>query len=394
MERASVDGSKFRTAFVVLLVALVSGLFLALAWPLLRPLMIGAILSGLCMPMFNWFARLFGGRRGLASIATLLVLFVIIAGPISAMLGLAVQQAVTVSDRALPWLQDRFGSATSFDANRWIIEHFPFAEDFAPSQAEIVTGVGNAVRGVGTYLVSSASSFTAGTAGFLLEFFVMIYAMFFFLKDGRQILAKIFYYMPLAHDDEERILERFISISRATIKGTLLIGLLQGTLGGLGFFFAGIGGAAFWGVIMVILSVIPGVGAGLVWVPAVIYLYVAGQFLPATLLLIWCATVVSTIDNVLRPRLVGQDAQMHDLMIFIGTLGGLFLFGPIGFVIGPVVCGLFLLAWEIYGAAFKDILPPVGEIRTSLRPAETIEVRLRHEREKKESSAAKRRRKS
>ncbi len=108
----------------------------------------------------------------------------------------------------------------------------------------------NAVRGVGTYLVSSASSFTAGTAGFLLEFFIMIYAMFFFLKDGRQILAKIFYYMPLAHDDEERILERFISISRATIKGTLLIGLLQGTLGGLGFFFAGLAdrpsGASSW----------------------------------------------------------------------------------------------------------------------------------------------------
>ncbi len=373
MERASVDGSKFRTAFVVLLVTIVSGLFLALAWPLLRPLMIGAILAGLCTPMFHWFVRLFRGRRSIASLATLLVLFIIIAGPISAMLGLAVQQAVTVSDHALPWLQDRFGSATSFDANRWIIDHFPFAEDFAPSQREIVNGVSNAVRGVGTYLVSSASSFTAGTAGFLLEFFIMIYAMFFFLKDGRQILAKIFYYMPLAHDDEERILERFISISRATIKGTLLIGLLQGTLGGLGFFFAGIGGSAFWGVIMVILSVIPGVGAGLVWVPAVVYLYIMGQTLPATLLLIWCATVVSTIDNVLRPRLVGQDAQMHDLMIFIGTLGGLFLFGPIGFVIGPVVCGLFLLAWEIYGAAFKDILPPVGEIHTSLQPGELSE---------------------
>ncbi len=392
MERAVVDGSKFRTAFVVLLVAVVSGLFLALAWPLLRPLMIGAILAGLCTPMFNWFVRLFRGRRGLASVATLIVLFIIIAGPISAMLGLAVQQAVTVSDRALPWLQDRFGSATSFDANRWIIDHFPFAEDFAPSQSEIVNGVSNAVRGVGTYLVSSASSFTAGTAGFLLEFFIMIYAMFFFLKDGRQILSKIFYYMPLAHDDEERILERFISISRATIKGTLLIGLLQGTLGGLGFFFAGIGGSAFWGVIMVILSVIPGIGAGLVWVPAVVYLYILGQPLPATLLLIWCATVVSTIDNVLRPRLVGQDAQMHDLMIFIGTLGGLFLFGPIGFVIGPVVCGLFLLSWEIYGTAFKDILPPVGEIRTSLQSAEPADGGV--PREEKDSPRPRRRRKS
>ena len=110
---------------------------------------------------------------------------------------------------------------------------------------------------------------------------------------------------------------------------------------------------------MVILSVIPGIGSALVWVPAVIYLFATGHVLAPTLVVAWCAAVVGTIDNVLRPMLVGKDARMPDLLILIGTLGGLFLFGPIGFIAGPLVFGLFLTVWDIYGAAFRDILPPV-----------------------------------
>ena len=236
--------------------------------------------------------------------------------------------------------------------------------DLVPSQGEIVKSVGTAAKAAGGFLVTWASAFTAGTAGFFLHFFVMIYAMFFFLKDGGSILQKIFYYMPLRHEDEIRMLERFVSVTRATIKGTLLIGLIQGSLAGIAFYFAGVDGAAFWGTIMVVLSVIPGIGTALVWVPTVIYLYVIGSPVSATLLGIWCAGVVGTVDNFLRPRLVGQDAEMPDLLILIGTLGGLFLFGPIGFIVGPVVCGLFLTALDIYGTAFKDILPPVKSLKT------------------------------
>jgi predicted PurR-regulated permease PerM len=121
--------------------------------------------------------------------------------------------------------------------------------------------------------------------------------------------------------------------------------------------------------------VIPGIGTALVWVPAVIYLYVIGSPVSATLLGIWCAGVVGTVDNFLRPRLVGKDAEMPDLLILIGTLGGLFLFGPIGFIVGPVVCGLFLTALDIYGTAFKDILPPVKSLKTDsmIKPEPNLE---------------------
>jgi len=159
-------------------------------------------------------------------------------------------------------------------------------------------------------------------------------------------------------------------VTRATIKGTLLIGIIQGTLAGIGFWVAGIDGAAFWGTVMAVLSVVPGIGAALVWVPAVIYLFIVGHSLAATLLLAWCAAGVGTIDNMLRPKLVGKDAKMPDLLILLGTLGGLFFFGPIGFIIGPLVCGLFLTVWDIYGATFKDVLPPVYDLQSGKAPGE------------------------
>ena len=190
----------------------------------------------------------------------------------------------------------------------------------------------------------------------------MLYAMFFFLRDGRTILEKVFYYIPLSHKQEIRVLERLESVTRATIKGTLVIGIIQGALAGFGFWVAGLDGAAFWGTIMTVLSVVPGIGSAIIWVPAVIYLFIIGKTTTAILLLIWCSAIVGTIDNLLRTRLVGKDAKMPDLLILIGTLGGLFFFGPIGFIVGPIVCGLFLTAWDIYGATFKDILPPVGTL--------------------------------
>lgn len=364
METTQINGGKFRTAFVLILVLGITALFLAVIWPFLQALLLGALLAGLCHPLYRWVVKLCRGRRSLASAITLVFLFFLIVGPISAFLGIVVKQALGVSEHAIPWLQQHFGAASSFNAHDWIVQKFPLIEDFVPSQEEIVTNIGKAAQAAGGFLATGAASLTAGTAGFFLNFFVMIYGMFFFLKDGRSILEKIFYYMPLSHEDEVRMLERFVSVTRATIKGTLLIGLVQGGLAGIAFYFAGIDGAAFWGTIMVILSIVPGIGAAIVWVPTVIYLYIIGQPVAATALGVWCAAVVGTVDNVLRPTLVGKDAEMPDLLILIGTLGGLFFFGPVGFIVGPIVCGLFLTAWDIYGAAFKDILPPVKSLKT------------------------------
>jgi predicted PurR-regulated permease PerM len=364
MEPPTTSGTNLRTAFVLLLVAAVSALFVAVAWPFLKPLLLGALLAGLFHPLYRWITRLLGGRQSLGAAVTLLVLLVLGLGPISAFLGLVLQQALTMSDQAIPWLSQHLGAASTFNVHDWLVQRFPALAKYVPSQEQLLQQVGTAAKTAGAFLVTFASRMTATTAAFLLNLFVMLYAMFFFFKDGHKILERIFYYLPLNDEDETRMLARFTSITRATVKGTLVIGIIQGALAGIAFWVAGIEGAALWGTIMTILSIIPGIGAALVWVPVVIILFVTGQSLTATLLAAWCAAVVGTVDNFLRPMLVGRDAKMPDLLILIGTLGGLFLFGPMGFIVGPIVCGLFLTVWDIYGATFKEILPPV----TSFRP--------------------------
>ncbi len=359
MEPTNVKSRDFRTGFVLLLVAAVTALFFAVIWPFLKPLLLGALLASLCRPLYRWVTRIVGGRPSLGAVLTLVILLVIVLGPLSALLGTVVAQAVSISNQAIPWLHQHFGPESGFNLHDWLVQRFPAIAEFLPDQGKLLAGLGDVAQAAGGFLVASASRMTAGTAVLLLNTFVMLYAMFFFFRDGGKILDKIFYYTPLDDEDEARVVQRFTSITRATIKGTLLIGLIQGTLAGVAFWVAGIDGAAFWGTIMTILSIIPGIGSALVWVPAVIYLFASGQPLNATLLLVWCATVVSTIDNVLRPSLVGKDARLPDLLILVGTLGGLFLFGPIGFIVGPIVCGLFLTVWEIYGTTFRSILPPV-----------------------------------
>lgn len=364
MARTNLSPATFRTSFVLLLVVAVTILFLAVVWPFAKPLLLGALLAGLCRPLYRWVTRLLRGRKSLAAILTLLILCLIVAGPVSAFLGVVVRQALGVSQDAIPWVQQHLGNASAFNAHDWLVSRFPSLSHYVPEQAQIADSAARVAKAAGSFLVAAATQVTAGTATLLLNLFIMLYAMFFFFRDGHVILEKIFYYAPLSHEDKVRLLERLASVTRATIKGTLVIGAIQGALAGLGFWVAGLDGAAFWATIMAVLSIVPGIGAALVWVPAVIYLFVVGQTMPAVLLFAWCAAVVGTVDNVLRPVLVGKDARMPDLLILVGTLGGLFLFGPIGFIIGPIVCALFLTIWDIYGTTFQEILPPIRDLET------------------------------
>ncbi len=163
------------------------------------------------------------------------------------------------------------------------------------------------------------------------------------------------------------MLDKFTSVTRATLKGSLLIGLLQGTLAGIAFAVAGIHNAVFWGTMMAILSVIPNIGAALVWVPAVIILIAQGNVTTGVALGLFCGLIVGSLDNLLRPMLVGKDTKMHELMIFFSTLGGIFMFGLAGLFIGPVIGSLLISLWEIYGVEFADVLPDVDVVLLDLR---------------------------
>jgi predicted PurR-regulated permease PerM len=182
----------------------------------------------------------------------------------------------------------------------------------------------------------------------------MLYAMFYFLINGRAMLDAVLEYTPLSVDDKARLLGTFTSVGRATLKGTLIIGIVQGGLAGLSFWVVGINGVVFWAAVMAVLSIIPGVGAALIWVPAVIFLVLDGQTGAAVGVGLWCAIVVGTADNLLRPLFIGKDTEMPDLLVMVTTIGGLALFGAAGIVIGPITGALFTTVWSLWGAAIKE----------------------------------------
>lgn len=346
--------NRFRQSFVLLMVLSISIVFIATIEGFLAALFLAAVFTGVIYPGYRWLLARFRGHATLASVTTLLLVLGAIVVPMIGFFGIVVSQAVEVTNIVAPWLERQLQSSAS--SNGGLPEWVPFAQYLEPYRTDITAKVAEFASKAGTFLVGSLSKITEVTAVFLLNLFVMLYAMFFFLTSGPVIVRTIMGYLPLSGSDKDNLLEVGLSVSKATIKGTLVIGIVQGALGGLGLAVAGIPGAAFWGTIMVVLSIIPGIGTALVWVPAVVYLLISGETVAGVGLAVWSAAVVGTVDNVLRPRLVGKDTKMPDLLILVSTLGGLGLFGVLGLVVGPVIAALFLTAWTIYGQVFEDVL--------------------------------------
>ena len=270
--------------------------------------------------------------------------------------GVAIQVDIKVGETVKPWVEQQLSQP---DAISSALKSLPFFDQIEPYRNTILKKAGEMIGSVSRFLINRLSSVTLGTVNFLFMLFVMLYTMFFFLIDGNKLIEKILYYLPLEDHDERRILDRFTSVTRATLKGSAVIGILQGALAGGAFAVVGIPSAVFWGAIMTVLSIIPGIGSALVWAPAAIILAATGHIAKAIGLALFCAIVIGSLDNLLRPILVGKDTQMHELMIFFGTLGGIIMFGVVGVIIGPIIAALFVTVWDIYGIAFKDVLPAV-----------------------------------
>jgi predicted PurR-regulated permease PerM len=346
--------------FVLLLVVIfISAVFLSMIRSFLMAIFMAGIFSALAQPIYLCFVRWYRGRRHLASLTTLLLIILLVILPLGGLMGIITAQAIKVGQSVTPWVQRQISEPGAFNE---LLEDIPLYDRIIPYKETILRKVGEMVGGVSSFLINSLSSATVGTVNLLFMIFVMLYTMFFFLIDGEKLLTKILYYLPLQDHDERRILEKFTSVTRATIKGTAVIGILQGGLAGCAFWVVGIPSSVFWGAIMAVLSIIPGIGTALVWGPAAVILAASGSIAKGAGLAIFCAIVVGSVDNLLRPILVGRDTQMHELMIFFGTLGGIVMFGIMGIIIGPIVAALFVTIWDIYGVAFADILPDVGGI--------------------------------
>jgi len=178
----------------------------------------------------------------------------------------------------------------------------------------------------------------------------MLYLLFFFIRDGRELVARIRQAIPLSEAHKRRLFNKFTRVVRATVKGNIVVAVTQGALGGIIFAVLGISGALLWGVLMAFLSLLPAVGAALIWTPVAIYFLMSGAILQGVILTLYGVLVIGLVDNILRPILVGKDTKMPDYVVLISTLGGLALFGLNGFVIGPLVAALFISTWGLFTA--------------------------------------------
>jgi predicted PurR-regulated permease PerM len=232
----------------------------------------------------------------------------------------------------------------------------PFRDALAPYQAEIAQRMTEAVSGLGGVLVGGITRASGSALSFVLNTVILLFALYYLLTSGPASMKTGMELLPMRKTDRDLLVERTLSTIRATVKGTFVIAVIQGTLTGVGLGVAGVPGAAFWGAVAGVLSVVPGIGPPLVWLPAAIWLWVTGSPVPAVALAAWGALVVGVVDNLLRPVLVGQDAKMSDLMVLLSTLGGLTLFGAVGIIVGPLLAALFTSAWFIYAQSYKDLL--------------------------------------
>jgi predicted PurR-regulated permease PerM len=340
---------------LLVLVLAITALFLSMIRPFIMAVLLAGIFSSLAKPLYDRLLRVTRGHRALGSVATLAVIVLVVIVPVGFLLGVVTSQAIKVANSVAPWVEQRLEHPD--EAVVWLQQQ-PFYERIAPYEDDILQKAGEIVGAVSRFLVNSLSTATSGTVQFFFMLAIMLYAMFFFLIDGEKLLDRILWYLPLEDKDERRLLDKFRSVTRATLKGTAVIGILQGGLAGLALWVVGIPSALFWSVIMMVLSIIPGIGTGLVWLPAAVILVAGGAWAKGVGLALFCGLVVGSIDNFLRPRLVGQDTQMPDLLILLSTLGGITLFGILGFIVGPIVAALFVTVWEIYGVVFRDVLPP------------------------------------
>jgi len=358
-----------KSVLVVIVIA-ISALFYSMIHQFVMAIFLAGLFSAMARPVYRQLKVWMRGRRHLASLATLLVMIVVVLIPLLLLVGIVVSQAINVGQTVTPWVREFVDKPDSLAA---LLQHLPFYDQLVPYRELILQKSGQMVGSISKLIANGLSSATLGTANFLFMTFVFLYTMYFFQMDGPKLIRKILYYLPLGSDDENLMLDKFTSVTRATLKGSMLIGLLQGSLAGIAFAVAGIDNAVFWGTVMAVLSIIPSVGSALVWLPAGAILILQGNVFAGVGLLVFCAVVVGSLDNVLRPMLVGKDTRMHELMIFFGTLGGIVMFGIAGIFIGPLIASLFVTVWELYGVAFDDFLPEVYYHKHSAMPAETDE---------------------
>ena len=343
MRNASLHSKVF-----LLLLAFVSVAFIWLLLPFYGAVFWGTILAIIFMPMHRRLLTKFQGRETLAALTTLMIILLIVILPMAMLTGALVQEGSVVYQQIKTgnlnfglYFQQAMEALP--ESVRSLLARFDLT-DIGSVQEKLSAG---AMAG-SQFVASQAISIGSNTFQFVISFGIMLYLLFFLLRDGAHIGRKIRQAIPLGDEHKQHLLRKFVTVARATVKGNIVVAVTQGVLGGIAFWFLDIQGALLWAVLMAFLSLLPAVGAGLIWGPVAIYFILTGNIFAGVGLIAYGILVIGLVDNILRPILVGKDTKLPDYVVLISTLGGMSLFGINGFVIGPLIAALFIAAWDLF----------------------------------------------
>jgi predicted PurR-regulated permease PerM len=333
------------------LILAVSLAFAWILWPFFGAVLWGVVFAIVFAPVQRRLSRAFGRRRSLAALTTIALIIFIVILPLTLIGASLVEQAVGIYERMRTgelnfgrYLQQVFDALPAWATG--LLDRFGIT-----NLAEVWERLSAGLMKGGQFIAGQAVAIGQNTFEFLVNMFVMLYLLFFLLRDGDELARRIKDAVPLRPEQEQALFKKFTVVIRATIKGNVVVALLQGGLGGLIFWFLGINAALFWAVLMAILSLLPAVGTALVWGPVSVYFLATGSVWQGIVLIAYGVLVIGLVDNVVRPILVGKDTKMPDYIVLISTLGGIALFGINGFIIGPVIAALFMVAWSIFAAS-------------------------------------------
>ncbi|MEQ1741000.1 MAG: AI-2E family transporter [Candidatus Nitrotoga sp.] len=345
------NSSEFQKKVFLLLLIVVSIAFCWIVWPFFGAVFWGTVLAIMFAPLYRRLLAVTRGRQNLAALATLVLCLIIVILPLTFITASLVQEAIS-------FYQKLQSGELHFIANlqqvinalpRWMVDlldRFEFG-NISALQEKLSASMMEGSKFIATQV------FTVGqnTFEFIVSFGIMLYLLFFLLRDGSTLSGRIRQAIPLCMEHKRYLFSKFITVLRATVKGNIAVAAVQGLLGGVIFWILGIQGPLFWGVLMAFLSLLPAIGAALIWAPVAIYFLVTGDTWSGVILIAFGVFVIGLIDNILRPILVGKDTQMPDYVVLISTLGGIALFGLNGFIIGPVIAAMFIAAWDLFSSS-------------------------------------------
>lgn len=306
------------------------------------PIFWAAVTAAVFYPMYKKILKSTKGREGVSSLIAVFIIIVLIFIPLVTLSALVVNESVN--------LYQKISQSGVFDSpqnvSSWL-EGTPLAPYLDTIRTNWTVYASKITQTISSLLFNGLKNITQNSVTFVIMAIIMLYTLYYFFKDGKRMLKRLGHISPINGEYEDMLYDRFTSTVRSTLKSTIIIGGIQGLLGGLLFWITGIEGVLVWSVIMVIIAILPAMGTPLILIPAAIIMFALGNFWQAVVLLIGTG-VISVVDNFLRPMLVGRDTQMHPLIIFFSTLGGIIIFGVSGFVIGPVIAALYLSVLSIY----------------------------------------------